>query len=944
MLKRIMSTSMMLGLVCSANAEEVKDLPQYNEEKVAVKADWLTVPVEQKAEVYRSEDLQDLILSNGLISRRFRISPNLATISLKHLGTQEEYLRSVRPEAIITLDGQRYDVGGLTGQSNHAFLKEEWISQMTSKPGAFQFTGFEMGETKAPFGWKRRPDWMGKDMPWPAPGKSLTLNFKATNVMIQSLLSSRITDMDKARKVLLQDDFTSTILDTEWKEFLSPKSNRSSFRNEGKPGEIMTLENCHTYVERKLPAGVKVMECRVDPGTDNSAGWGPGITAVWKNRTIKFYLRPRQNCFGVYDDSKVKLLAKIKKGQAYFLRLNVTPDKVICSASIDRKKWQQVHKIGGVFTSPTAVRLGKTSQLGKGVDHESSPGSSIRCRVDGFKAYGKLKENAPKELSSLSALKVAVHYEIYDGIPLICKWLTIENGSEESVMLDSFTAEQLAVVESESSVQNNPRWEQPNIHVVADMNFGGMDIKGANPAVNWEPDPLYSSQVNYKRKTPCLLNVRTPIGPAQQIKPGKSFTSFRVFELPQDSMNRERKGLGIRRMYRTIAPWISENPIFMHVKSMNPKMVKNAIDQCVEVGFEMVILTFGSGFSAENESEKNLNKLKELADYAHSKGIAIGGYSLLSSRSINKENNVVGVKPQFGNAPCICSKWGKNYFRKMYQLLKKTGMDIFEHDGSYPGDACRSTTHPGHKCYEDSQWNQWIVIRDYYRWCRENGIYLNIPDWYFLNGGSKCGMGYREVNWSLPRKEQDIHERQNIFDGTWNKTPSMGWMHVPLIPYHGGGAAASYEPLEKHLHDYEQRLLNLFGAGVQAAIRGTRLYDTDKTKAMVKKWTSWYKQHRAILDSDIIHLRRPDGRDIDYFLHVNPALEEKGMLMVYNPLDRPVKKTIKVPLYYAGLKEITTITDREGNTSSMKLNRDYSINLEVKIPANGTTWFIFKGE
>ena len=50
----------------------------------------------------------------------------------------------------------------------------------------------------------------------------------------------------------------------------------------------------------------------------------------------------------------------------------------------------------------------------------------------------------------------------------------------------------------------------------------------------------------------------------------------------------------------------------------------------------------------------------------------------------------------------------------------------------------------------------------------------------------------------------------------------MGWMFVPLTQYHGGGAAATIEPLKDHLPHYGQRLANLFGAGVQACYRGPR--------------------------------------------------------------------------------------------------------------------------
>jgi hypothetical protein len=46
----------------------------------------------------------------------------------------------------------------------------------------------------------------------------------------------------------------------------------------------------------------------------------------------------------------------------------------------------------------------------------------------------------------------------------------------------------------------------------------------------------------------------------------------------------------------------------------------------------------------------------------------------------------------------------------------------------------------------------------------------------------------------------------------------------------------------------------------------------------------WYKKHRPILTSDLIHVQRPDGRDLDCLLHVNPQLEEKGLVLCFNPL------------------------------------------------------------
>jgi len=265
---------------------------------------------------------------------------------------------------------------------------------------------------------------------------------------------------------------------------------------------------------------------------------------------------------------------------------------------------------------------------------------------------------------------------------------------------------------------------------------------------------------------------------------------------------------------------------------------------------------------------------------------------------------------------------------------------VLEHDGSYPGDVCASESHPGHKGLNDSQWQQWKVITDFYKWCRGRGVYLNVPDWYFLGGSTKSAMGYRETNWSLPREQQVIHGRQNIFDGTWTKTPSMGWMFVPLVEYQGGGAAATLEPLAEHLDAYGAHLAQNFGSGVQACYRGPRLFDTEQTKQVVKKWVDFYKKHRDILDSDIIHVRRADGRDIDCMMHVNPRLKQKALAMVYNPRDRHVEKALMLPLYYTGLSDTAHIREQEGGAEKYELDRKYNVTISINMEPSSVTWFV----
>ena len=105
---------------------------------------------------------------------------------------------------------------------------------------------------------------------------------------------------------------------------------------------------------------------------------------------------------------------------------------------------------------------------------------------------------------------------------------------------------------------------------------------------------------------------------------------------------------------------------------------------------------------------------------------------------------------------------------------------------------------------------------------------------------------------------------------------------------------------------------------------------------------NFYKQHREVLDGDIVHLRRPDGRDYDGLLHVNPFGEEKGLLMLYNPLDVPIQKDISVNLYYTGLDKEARLEDNKGNKISLELNRDYTIELPVNIPPRSQQWFVIK--
>jgi hypothetical protein len=688
--------------------------------------DWLVDGISRPAQVVEISP-KEIQISNGLIRRSFYLNPNLVCFDFSNLSTGEQLLRTVMPEARITLDGNVYEVGGSLDLKERGFFRKEWLSQLTSPEDNFQYQSYEVTE-------------------------------------------------------------------------ISPK----------------------------FP-------------------------------------------------TKIQFWTSSQEG-------------------------------------------GKGKKISFSYSHPSLPG-----------------------------LELKVHYEIYDDLPLIGKYLTLENKGQKSIHINQVVHEILGTVEEESAVVGSiGEMKKPHqLYVESDFAFNNsMNAELSNQASHWKQDSAYTSQVNYNYQTPSTLEIYAEKGIGIDLQPKEDFRSIRSYELVLDSYDRERNGLARRKMYRALTPWAMQNPIFMHLVSKNDEQVKTAIDQCVATGYEALILSFGSHINMEDNSPENIARWKSLADYAHTRGIKIGGYSLFSSRSIGPETDVISPvtgKPGgafFGNAPCLGSEWGLTYLEKLRSFFTETGFGIFENDGPYPGDVCASTSHPGHKGLEDSQWTQINLQKGLYQWMNGQGIYINAPDWYFLDGTHKIAMGYREVNFSLPRDRQKILNRQNIYDATWEKTPSMGWGFVPLTAYQGGGPEAVLEPLNEHLADYRQLMMQYYGAGIQACYRGPRLYDTEETKNVVIEVIDWYKKYREILNSDIVRLRRADGRDWDGWMHVNPKGKEKALVMLFNPTSDPIKKQVTLPLYYTGLSDSAMIRIEEGAGKSYSLNRAFEATLQVEIPANGTIWLV----
>ena len=356
------------GEVPVQSSETIQRISKLIEQLPAIKLpldqpdyDWLIENDKAIAGVYKTESGKDLVLTNGLIARVFRLNPNLATIDYVNQMTGESLLRAVSNEGVLTIDGKNYQIGGLSKQPEYGYTLMKWVDQLTAVENSFMISDFEIKEIDDRLEWKK----------------------------------------------------------VRW------------------------------ALNKKMPTGKELI-------------------------------------------------------------FSLERDGII----------------------------------------------------------------------------VKVHYILYDGIPTLSKWIEVINESALMVQLNKFKLEQLALVEGESLVDTPDHWTLPNIHFQSDYAFGAMQQKTSDKTTFWEKDPRYTSQTNYPLNLPCLLEIRPPIGPDTAIPVGEKLSTFRVWEIPMDSRDEERVGLFKRKFYRTVSPWTTENPMFLHLTSTDPKLIKRAVDQCAETGMK----------------------------------------------------------------------------------------------------------------------------------------------------------------------------------------------------------------------------------------------------------------------------------------------------------------------------------------------------------------------
>lgn len=510
-------------------------------------------------------------------------------------------------------------------------------------------------------------------------------------------------------------------------------------------------------------------------------------------------------------------------------------------------------------------------------------------------------------------LDITVRYEIYDGMPVIMKRLTVKN-TGECVTVDNITTDVMQITQNRDT-----------IFVDSDYNsttqFLGLDISE------------YAK--NYARFCYEYLEVAPLYRMNVKLDKGEELSSICAFELLFSADYYEHRLIEVKEMYRRIAPWCTDNVLFFHLISNSPRAIRRAVDQCNEIGLEMIIQSFGSGVNMESDNKHYLDRIKNAYDYGHEKGLRMGAYTLAYVKNYRPVRGDEALNHDGSHiCRCLACDWAEQYMKNVIRFIDKTGADAVEIDGPYGMLMCSGGKTHRHDDFTDSQYKQWKTsVNDWYQKLKSRGIYINAPDWHFLNGINRCGVGYEEIAFSEKRAEQLITSRIYYYKGTFDKNPSQGWGFLPLNVYHGGGRDARFFPTEKNAFEFDWALAQLTAAGIWPTIRGKKVYDSQAGKEIFKKWVQIFKKYRDVLNGITVHFmpprinpERPDRTIcIDAVMNQLPYGDKRGFVMFFNQTENEITQEITVPVYYTGLTGLSQPPAPFENTK----------NCDVKYPLYG---------
>jgi hypothetical protein len=557
----------------------------------------------------------------------------------------------------------------------------------------------------------------------------------------------------------------------------------------------------------------------------------------------------------------------------------------------------------------------------------------------------------------LGGVVIAVHFEMYDGLPVLRKFVAVHNDGAPAappVEVQALRYEQLRV----------PNWApgRMSVHIPEASNptpfddtvkpdagpgteHPGVDLPSARSVQYWFFDPKYehccdgSLHLSWTYYTYLSLGYsfstayNGSTGPGAIVQSGGGhWESLSVRLLLHDTNEVERKSLGIREMQRTLAPQLREAPVMAMINDISTtEIFRGTIDQMASTGLNLAVLGYGcAGWCAmcrevlHNATYKAW--LKGEIQYANTRGVSVSAYTLMQSAGgvPNISEDTLRRDGKRGVA-CFATDYHAQWRADVLAFMGEVGLSGLETDGQYEGAQC-ADTHGDHRHNGiKGGWSYQIqAALDFNANLKAIGAYQTGADAYYWHGANRWNHADTDAFGGLPLWEMHTVGRMYVFDSTIGRLPTSGTLWVGDI---ASATNASWNGRYNSSHDRcegRPRLacIDFLMAGyyinaVQAGIHTSQLWndwDPDKTEIqrIMLKWTTFYKAHGkprtagapGVLLDKLIHLQRPDSRNLEANLHVtaDPTMPVRALLAIVNPTNVSISESLTLPLWYADMK------------------------------------------
>ena len=72
---------------------------------------------------------------------------------------------------------------------------------------------------------------------------------------------------------------------------------------------------------------------------------------------------------------------------------------------------------------------------------------------------------------------------------------------------------------------------------------------------------------------------------------------------------------------------------------------------------------------------------------------------------------------------------------------------------------------------------------------------------------------------------------------------------------------------------------------------------------------------------------------------MDPSLPQKGLMMLFNPTNETITRTIQLPLYYTGLQDKAKIAIKGQSPKTYQLNRSYDASFSFTLAPGAYEWY-----